>query len=123
MTARAPDLVAACDAGAQTLRERIIAAEDARVATDSAIAPILEGLGSTDPSTAALAARALGRFERPAFVQHLLPVLGHNRADVRREAANALGQSLVRIPAHRRFRVSTGAGARHASAARSTRER
>ena len=98
MTAALLISLAAFDAEAQTLRERIIAAEDARVATDSALAPILEGLGSTDPATAALAARALGRFEQPAFVQHLLPVLGHNRADVRREAANALGQSLVRIP-------------------------
>ena len=85
-------------ARAQTLRERIVDAEDARVATAAAIAPILEGLRSDDPATAALAARALGRFELPAFVHHLLPLLGHDRADVRREAANALGQSLVRIP-------------------------
>jgi cyclophilin family peptidyl-prolyl cis-trans isomerase/HEAT repeat protein len=91
-------LLAAVDAQAQTLRERIHAAEDARVATEEAIAPIVEGLGHADPSTAGLAARALGRFERPAFVPRLLPLLAHPRADVRREAANALGQSLARIP-------------------------
>jgi cyclophilin family peptidyl-prolyl cis-trans isomerase/HEAT repeat protein len=86
------------DAEAQALRERIIAAEDARVVTEPAIAPILEGLRSGDPSLAALAARALGRFERPAFVPHLLPMLAHERPVVRREAANALGQSLARVP-------------------------
>src|SRR5687768_17352329 len=88
----------AVDVRAQTLRERIIAAEDARNATEVAIAPILDGLRSSDPSVAALAARALGRFERPSFVAQLLPLLTHQRAEVRREAANALGQSLARIP-------------------------
>jgi cyclophilin family peptidyl-prolyl cis-trans isomerase/HEAT repeat protein len=90
--------VGTVDTRAQTLRERIIAAEDARNATDVAIAPILDGLRSPDPSVAGLAARALGRFERPSFVPRLLPLLNHQRADVRREAANALGQSLARIP-------------------------
>ena len=91
-------LLPAAPAAAQTLRERIVAAEDARVATDAAIAPIVEGLRSSDPSVVALAARALGRFERPAFVQHLLPLLTHLRTEVRREAANALGQAVAAVP-------------------------
>ena len=87
------------DVLAQTsLRQRIVRAEDARVATDAGIAPMLEGLRSGDPGIVALAARALGRFERPAFVPHLLPLLEHPREDVRREAATALGQSIAPLP-------------------------
>ena len=91
-------LLPVAPAAAQTMRERIVAAEDARVATDAAIAPIVEALRSSDPSLVALAARALGRFERPAFAQHLLPLLTHPRTEVRREAANALGQSVAAVP-------------------------
>jgi cyclophilin family peptidyl-prolyl cis-trans isomerase/HEAT repeat protein len=40
----------------------------------------------------------IGRLEQPARVKELLPFLTHDRAEVRREAANALGQSLARIP-------------------------
>ena len=83
---------------AQTsLRQRIIAAEDARVVSDVAIAPILEGLRSDNATLAAVAARALGRFEHPPFVSRLLPALTHPRMEVRREAANALGQSLATL--------------------------
>ena len=105
----------ATDAAAQSLRERIIAAEDTRVATEPAIAPILEGLRGDDSSIAALAARALGRFEQPAFVPHLLPLLAHERPAVRREAANALGQSLARV-------ARTGDAAPRAELAQVTRE-
>jgi cyclophilin family peptidyl-prolyl cis-trans isomerase/HEAT repeat protein len=86
------------DVLAQTsLRQRIVVAEDARVATAEGIAPMLEGLRSGDFGLVAIAARALGRFERPAFVPHLLPLLEHAREAVRREAATALGQSLARV--------------------------
>src|SRR4051794_5934357 len=82
---------------AQSLRSRMIAAEDARVATDAAIAPLLQGTSSADAATAAQAVRGLGRFERPAFVRHILPLVTDRRAAVRREAVNALGQSLASV--------------------------
>ena len=84
---------------AQTsLRQRIIEAENARMVSDGAVAPILEGLRGDNATLAAVAARALGRFEHPPFVIHLLPALSHPRMEVRREAANALGQSLATLP-------------------------
>jgi cyclophilin family peptidyl-prolyl cis-trans isomerase/HEAT repeat protein len=87
-------------AGAQelpTLRHRMLAAEDARVPSDAAIAPLLEGLRGSDESLAVRAARGLGRFERPAFSRRLLPLLSDGRAAVRREAALALGQSMASV--------------------------
>lgn len=83
-------------AGAQSLRGRMLAAEDARVADEAAIAPLVEGLRSGDPALVQQAVRGLGRFERPEFVPRVLPLLASQRPEVRREAANALGQLLVR---------------------------
>ncbi len=42
--------------------------------------------------------RALGQTERPEAVKDILPLLPHGRAEVRREAANALGQALFAVP-------------------------
>jgi cyclophilin family peptidyl-prolyl cis-trans isomerase/HEAT repeat protein len=42
--------------------------------------------------------RALGQAEQPAAVKEILPFLSHGRIDVRREAANALGQALFTDP-------------------------
>lgn len=92
LSAAAPLCVVAL-AAQTSLRQRIVAAEDARVATAAGIAPILEGLRSADATLVAMSARALGRFERPEFTVHLLPLLAHEREQVRQEAANALGQS------------------------------
>ena len=80
---------------AQTLRQRMLAAEDGRVATPAAIAPLLQGLRSPDWALVAQAVRGLGRFERPEFVVHIQPFVSVSRPEVRREAANALGQSLA----------------------------
>ena len=80
---------------AQTLRQRMLAAEDGRVATPAAIAPLLQGLRSPDWALVAQAVRGLGRFERPEFVVHIQPLVSVSRPEVRREAANALGQSLA----------------------------
>jgi cyclophilin family peptidyl-prolyl cis-trans isomerase/HEAT repeat protein len=82
------------DAYAQTLRQRMLVAEDARIPSEAAIAPLVEGLRSGNEQIATRAVRGLGRFERPAFVKHLLPLLADSRPAVRREAASALGQSL-----------------------------
>ena len=42
--------------------------------------------------------RALGQAEQPAMVKDILPLLPHLRVEVRREAANALGQALFTVP-------------------------
>ena len=42
--------------------------------------------------------RALGQAEQPSAVKEILPLVSHGRADVRREAANALGQALFTVP-------------------------
>ncbi len=62
----APSLTAA-----QSLRARMIAAEDARIAAAAAIAPLLQGLRHADLSIASQAVRGLGRFEQPSFVAHI----------------------------------------------------
>jgi cyclophilin family peptidyl-prolyl cis-trans isomerase/HEAT repeat protein len=88
--------VVAVAASAQTLSERILAAEDARVIDRADLAPILTGLRETDPRVVAQAVRA--RFERPALVRHILPLVTHVRPEVRAEALNALGQALAAVP-------------------------
>jgi cyclophilin family peptidyl-prolyl cis-trans isomerase/HEAT repeat protein len=85
-------------ADAQTLQQRMWAAEDARVTSVADMAPLLEGLRSADPKIAAQAVRALGRLERPTLVPEILPLVTHARPEVRAEAVNALGQSLARVP-------------------------
>ena len=85
--------ISVAPAGGQTLRQRMLVAEDARDV--AAVAPLLEGLRSADSSLVAHAARGLGRFERPELIQHLTPLLTSVRAEVRREAVNAIGQSLA----------------------------
>lgn len=88
----------AVGASAQTLPERMLAAEDARVISRGDLAPILTGLRQTDPRVAVQAVRALGRFERPALVRLILPLVTHTRPEVRAEALNALGQALAAVP-------------------------
>ena len=93
-------LVFVCHAWAQapSLRERMLAAEDARVTTDTAMAPLLQGLRAVDPKLVVQAVRGLGRFERPELVKHIIPLATHVRPEVRGEAINALGQALAAIP-------------------------
>jgi cyclophilin family peptidyl-prolyl cis-trans isomerase/HEAT repeat protein len=87
-------------ARAQTpaLRERMFTAEDARASSAADMAPLLQGLRSTDPRIVVQAARALGRFERPELVKELLPLVTHGRPEVRAEVVNALGQVLAAVP-------------------------
>ena len=49
----------------------------------------------TDPVRAV---RELGRQERPALATQILPSLSHARVEVRREAANAVGQAFAAVP-------------------------
>jgi cyclophilin family peptidyl-prolyl cis-trans isomerase/HEAT repeat protein len=91
-------LTLAVDAQTPALRDRMLAVEDARVTLAADLAPLLQGLRSTDPRIVIQAVRALGRFERPQLVTELLPLVTHARPDVRAEVLNALGQSLAAIP-------------------------
>jgi cyclophilin family peptidyl-prolyl cis-trans isomerase len=68
----------------------MLEAEDAR-AED--VSPLLEGLRSSDPRLQRLAARGLGRLERPEHASALLPLLDSSVAEVRAEVVNALGQT------------------------------
>ena len=83
---------------AQTLQQRMLAAEDARVTQAADMAPLAAGLRSSDPRTVVQAVRALGRFERPELVRQILPLVTHPKPEVRAEALNALGQALAAIP-------------------------
>ncbi len=85
----------AAEAGGQDLRARMLVAEDARVSADASIEPLLDGLRSAEPGLEAQAVRALGRFEQPRFIPRILPLLDAASPIVRREAANALAQSLA----------------------------
>jgi cyclophilin family peptidyl-prolyl cis-trans isomerase/HEAT repeat protein len=85
-------------AQASSLRERMLAAEDARASSASEMAPLLQGLRGNDSRLLLQAVRALGRFERPSVVTQLLPFVTHRRADVRAEALNAIGQALASTP-------------------------
>jgi cyclophilin family peptidyl-prolyl cis-trans isomerase/HEAT repeat protein len=91
-------ITAAAQAQGSSLRDRMLAAEDARASGASEMAPLLQGLRAADPKLVVQAVRALGRLERPQLVSHLLPLVGHRRPEVRAEAINALGQALAAIP-------------------------
>jgi HEAT repeat protein len=51
------------------------------------------GAHSSDPQVARAGVRALGRLERPMLITEILPLLRSANADVRAEAANAIGQA------------------------------
>jgi cyclophilin family peptidyl-prolyl cis-trans isomerase/HEAT repeat protein len=85
--------------------ERLIAAEDARAPTRVQLGHILTiANSSNEPELRRLAARALGRLERPSLVDNIAPLLRDASPRVRAEAAHALGQALVNVglgdPAH-----------------------
>lgn len=87
-------LLVASRAGAQwPERIAIMAAEDRRAPTDRDLAVIRRGTHSRDVETAVIAVRALGRLERPGLIPDIAPSLRSPMAEVRAEAANALGQA------------------------------
>ena len=71
----------------------MLVAEDSRVATEAAVAPLVRGLASRDVQVVIQAVRGLGRFERGDYVNQLTPLLADPRPPVRVEAAHALGQA------------------------------
>ena len=74
----------------------IIAAEDARADDMRSLDPLVRGVQSPDPFIRRLAVRALGRFERPALVFGIAPLLSDPDPAVRAEATNAMGQAVYR---------------------------
>lgn len=76
---------------------RMLLAEDARAQTPAELAPLREGLNHHDAQTRRQAVRAIGRLERPDLIPLVTRVLADPNADVRAEAANAVGQ-LARGP-------------------------
>jgi cyclophilin family peptidyl-prolyl cis-trans isomerase/HEAT repeat protein len=81
------------------LRAAIALAEDARAEGERGLAPIREGLKSGDALVQTLAVRAMGRLERAALVTEIAPLLESPLPPVRMEAANALGQAVLRAEA------------------------
>jgi cyclophilin family peptidyl-prolyl cis-trans isomerase/HEAT repeat protein len=71
----------------------VLQAEDRRAPTAADLATIRAGSRSGDPQVARVGVRALGRLERPALVADILVLFRHPLAEVRAEAANAVGQA------------------------------
>src|SRR5581483_2032062 len=74
-------------------RTAVLIAEDRRAETPRDLAVIRGGLHSSDPETVRVAARALGRLERPDLIADLVPLLKAPVAEIRAETANAIGQA------------------------------
>src|SRR5262245_30043593 len=80
-----------------SLSERILIAEDARAQTDAELTTLRSGLTNADPKVRQQSVRAIGRLERADLIPALTRPLADPVADVRMEAANAVGQ-LAREP-------------------------
>jgi cyclophilin family peptidyl-prolyl cis-trans isomerase len=89
---------AAPAADGAALRAAIAAAEDRRAEDDRGLAPIREGLKG-EPALQVLAVRAMGRLERASLVPEIAALLESPSPAVRMEAANALGQAVLRAEA------------------------
>ncbi len=76
----------------------LLAFEDARILSPAAQAAFAAGMTSPDPRVRAQAVRAAGRFETPALVTQVLPLLADSNADVRRWAAIAAASSARVFP-------------------------
>jgi hypothetical protein len=76
-----------------SLSARLLAFEDARELSVAAQAAFAEGMKSADPRIRAQAVRAAGRFETPAMLTQILPLLSDTNAEVRRWAAIATASS------------------------------
>jgi cyclophilin family peptidyl-prolyl cis-trans isomerase/HEAT repeat protein len=78
---------------AQVTPVAILSAEDRRAQTPEDLATIRAGLQSANVQIARIAVRAMGRLERPTLIADILPSLSHSSAEIRAEAATAIGQA------------------------------
>ena len=85
-------------AAGQTLSARIFHAEDARELSAAAQAVFTEGLRDASPRVRAQAVRAMGRFESPALVGQIVPLLSDADAGVRHAAAIATANAAKVFP-------------------------
>ena len=92
-------LAAARDAAAQgTLEERILQVQEARELTSEAQATLAEGLKDASPRVRRLAVRAAGRFESPALLGQIVPLLSDADRNVRHGAAIAAADAAKVFP-------------------------
>ena len=92
-------LTAASPAAAQTsLSARILRAEDARELSPDTMALFSEGLEDQNPRVRAQAVRAMGRFESPALIGQIIPLLADADAGVRQAAAVAAANAAQVFP-------------------------
>jgi cyclophilin family peptidyl-prolyl cis-trans isomerase/HEAT repeat protein len=85
-------------AAGQTLSARILEAEDARQLSAPAQAVLTEGLKDASPRIRVQAVRAMGRFESPALVGQIVPLLSDPDAGVRHGAAIAAANAAKVFP-------------------------
>jgi cyclophilin family peptidyl-prolyl cis-trans isomerase/HEAT repeat protein len=76
--------------------QRVLVAEDARGTGADGIAPLIAGMRGSDTLLRRVATRGIGRLQRPALARDLAPLLIDPLPAIRREAANAIAQSMVR---------------------------
>lgn len=77
--------------------QRLLVAEDARGTGAAGMAPLLEGIRSSDTLLRRVAVRGIGRLQRPDLAKLLLPLLNDPVPGIRAEAANAMVQGLKRV--------------------------
>jgi len=80
------------------LSTRMLHVEDARLLSTDAQAVLLEGTKDRDPRLRVQAVRAMGRFESPALVGHILPLLSDGDPAVRQAAAIAAANAAKVFP-------------------------
>jgi cyclophilin family peptidyl-prolyl cis-trans isomerase/HEAT repeat protein len=100
--------------------QRLLVAEDARGTGRNGLEPLLSALTGSDTLLRRLAVRGLGRLQRPELGRRLLRLLADPVPSVRAEAANAIAQSMRRVP---RDTTRADAGQFATSEAASTLER
>jgi len=82
------------------LRQAILTAEHNRARTEADLAVLMKASNHKDPEIQRLAARALGRLERPEMAERIRPLLNAAAPAVRRDAATAYGLALATDPSH-----------------------
>lgn len=80
-----------------TRLQQLLRAEDARGTGSAGITPLLDNLRSSDKLLRRIAARAIGRLQRPDLGLKLLDLLSDPVPAVRIEVANGIAQSLKRV--------------------------
>src|SRR5215207_3691843 len=77
--------------------DRLLVAEDERGTGRAGVAPLLDALSGSDTLLRRVAARGIGRLQRPELGLRLVPYLADPLPAVRAEAANAIAQSMRRV--------------------------